>query len=125
LAAALAAATAVAASGCGGGSGDLLAVEVEGTRLVVTNDGRGRCDGGDLVRISSDDLIAAREIERGLLDEAHDGRSFGGDRPGRRRYVLRIRAGTVRWAEGARGLPPELPRAQLLSLRLERTLCRG
>ena len=44
---------------------------------------------------------------------------------GRREYVVRTKAGTVRWSEGNRGLPRELPRTQLLALKLDRLLCRS
>lgn len=117
-------------AGCGGESGDLLAVEVAGgpaggeRTLVVTNDGRGRCDGAELRRIESDRLIEAREVERDLQDLAEDGTDLGGDPTGdRRAYVARIRAGTVRWVEAEPGNPDVLPRLELLALRLGRELC--
>jgi hypothetical protein len=117
-------------AGCGGESGDLLAIEEAGgpaggeRTLVVTNDGRGRCDGGELRRIESDRLIDAREVERDLQDLAEDGADLGGDPAGdRRAYVARIRAGTVRWVEAEPGNPDVLPRLELLALRLGRELC--
>jgi hypothetical protein len=129
LAAALAVAVAGAA-GCGGESGDLIAVEVAGgpaggeRTLVLTNDGRGRCDGGDLRPVESDRLIEAREIERDLRDLAEDGADLGGDAADdRRAYVARIQAGTVRWVEAEPGNPTVLPRLELLALQLGRELC--
>jgi hypothetical protein len=120
---------AAAVSGCGGEAGDLLAVEGSGGarpahRIVVTGDGRGRCDGSELRAIPSERLIEAREVEREIEELADDSATFP-EEPGRRRYVLRTNDGIVRWSEGARGLPPELPEASLLALRLERDLCRG
>jgi hypothetical protein len=120
-------ALALALGACGGGSGDLIALERSGgaqpqpLRIVVTSDGRARCDGGPLRAIGSELLLDARETERELGDLAETNRSFG-RRPNRPRYVARTDDGTVRWTEGT-PLPPELPRAQLLLLRLRRAVC--
>ena len=64
------------------------------------------------------------ELQRELGDLAEEGATFDEGRPGAARYVVRIKAGTVRWVEGGPDLPPELPRTQLLALRLDRLLCR-
>jgi hypothetical protein len=127
----IAVAAAVAAGGCGGSAGDLIAIEVsggfEGARraLVVTEDGRGRCDGSELRPIESQTLIDAREVQRDVSDLAGEGARFDGPRTDRRLYAVRTRDGTVRWVEGAPGLPKALPEAAQLALRLERELCRG
>jgi hypothetical protein len=102
---------AAAHAGCGGEAGDLIALEGTGGerpahRIVVTGDGRGSCDGGELRSIPSERLIDAREVERELGDLASES------------------ASVVRWSEGARELPSVLPEASLLALRLERELCR-
>ena len=124
---AAAAASIAALAGCGGEAGDLLAIAGSGGarpdhEIVVTGDGRGRCDGGDLSSIESDRLIEAREIEREVEDLANDSREYMSV-PERRRYVMRTNDGTLRWSEGSPGLPEELPRAALLALQLERELC--
>jgi hypothetical protein len=117
---------------CGGESGDLMAIEVSGglakgrgpLEIVLANDGRGTCTDRSEEGVPSDVVIEAREVERELGDLAEEGAIFeDGSRSGAR-YVVRIKAGTVRWAEGARDLPPVLPRTQLLALRLDRLLCR-
>ena len=116
------------AGSCGGESGDLLAVEVSGgaeqreIRLVVTGDGQGRCNDGELERLESERLIEAREVEREIEDLAEDGADFGGPAADRRGYVVRTAAGTARWREG-RTEPEVLGKAALLALRLERELC--
>ena len=125
--AALAAAACLA--GCGGEAGDLMAIEVSGgaagakRTIVITGDGRGSCNGGEREHVDSDDLVEARDVERDIEELADDSRTFPG-RPGRRRYVVRTDDGVVRWSEGTPGLPEVLPRAALLTLRLERALCR-
>jgi hypothetical protein len=127
LTAALLAAAALA--GCGGSPGDLLAIDVHGgaaardQRIVIENNGNATCNGGPSRDIGSDALIDAREIERDLKDDAaraavyEPGNSRGAD------YVARTKDGTVRWQEGARGLPEVLPRTQLFALQQGRVLC--
>ena len=126
-AAALAAIALVA--GCGGNAGDLMAIEVSGgtaaadRTLVITGDGRGRCGGGELQNVESDLVVEARDVERDIESLANESRAFP-QRAGRRRYVVRTDDGVVRWSEGAPGLPEILPRTALLTLQLERELCR-
>ena len=120
------------AAGCGGEAGDLMAIDVSGAKarggdleIVIESDGRASCNDGPTESIPSDLLIEARELERELGDLADEGATFGeGDEEGRE-YVVRIKDGTVRWVEGEPGLPEELPRTQLLALRLDRVLCRS
>lgn len=117
-------------AGCGGEAGDLLALEVSGgpadgtVRITVTDDGRGRCGDGELEEISSERLIDARAVERDLEGIAGEGAAFGDEGAGgAREYVARTREGTVRWTEGAPGLPEVLPRAALLASQLDDELC--
>ena len=114
-------------AGCGGEAGDLLAIDVSGGpggehSLVVTDNGRGRCDDGDEKTIESDRVIDAREVEREAQELIADGRTFE-ERAGRRRYRLSTKEGELSWSEGEPGLPEVLPKAQLLALELERELC--
>ena len=124
-----AAALAVAAAACGNPGGDILAIEVRdpapGTpihRLVVTDDGRGRCDAGDLERLDSARLLEAREVQRGLEDLSGERSEFGGP-TGRRSYRADMRNATVSWVEGAAPVPEVIPKATLLATRLRRELC--
>jgi hypothetical protein len=119
-------------AGCGGESGDLMAIEATGGGagrasfdIVVANDGRGSCNGGAEEKIPSDLVIDAREIERDLGSLAEDGAAYlEGSARGRRELAVRVKAGAVRWTEGAPDLPDVLPRTQLLALQLDRLLCR-
>jgi hypothetical protein len=108
---------AAAAAGCGGEAGDLLAVErsgsIPGARLDlrVTVDGRAACNRGALRQLPSDQVIAARRIERALAGEEDDPGPAARDlrlRPGPRsilRYRARVEAGTVAFADTSRGQP--------------------
>ena len=74
------------------------------------------------MQLPADRVIDARELEKDVADLARRGASYP-PAPDAREYVLRTKAGTVRWSEGRRGLPSVLPRAQLLELQLQRVLC--
>jgi hypothetical protein len=118
-------------AGCGGSAGDLMALQASGAgqpgapvSLVITNDGRARCGSGELREISSDELIEARELEREVEELIDAGRRFDArPRRDRRRYVVRVREGALRWVEGAPDNPATLARLELLALRLGRRLC--
>jgi hypothetical protein len=120
------------AAGCGGEAGDLMAIEVSGggnarggdVDIVIAGDGRASCNDRPSESIPSKLLIEARELERELGDLAEEGATFGTATGERREYVVRIKAGTVRWPEGDPGLPAQLPETQLLAIRLDRLLCR-
>ena len=120
-------------AGCGGEAGDLMAIEIakgpargRALDIVVKSDGRATCNDGSEETIPSELLIDARELERQLGDLAEEGATFVPPTgAGRREYVVRIKAGTIRWSEGDRGLPQELPQLQLFALQLDRLLCRS
>lgn len=90
--------------------------------IVVSGDGRASCDRGPLKSIPSARVIDARVLEHDLVDFARRAADYPA-RPGVRSYVLSTKDGVVRWSEGSPGLPAVLPRAQLLTLELERQLC--
>ena len=117
-------------AGCGNPGGDLISIEVrEPTaggkpvhRLVVTDDGRGRCNAGELERLPSERLLEAREAQRELEELADRGVRLPA-RPGRRAYRVHMRAGSVSWSEGDRA-DPALAKATLLATKLRHELCR-
>lgn len=116
-------------AGCGGASGDLIAIEVEGgfqrepVSIRITEDGRASCNRGPLARIAPGALLEARSIEDRLSGPAEQAASFGTASRDRRRYVVRMRSGAVHWVEGAPGLPPAAAEAVQLQRALERRLC--
>ena len=112
------AALALLGAGCGSRAADLIAVQrsgdIPGARLtmVMTDDGRVRCNNGPDRMVTSRQLIDAREIVRAL--EGEDDAVGPADRgvrlaPGRDsilRYDVRIEAGSVGFADTSRGQPP-------------------
>ena len=130
LAAAALAAIAVALTGCGGSAGDLLAISTTGggtphARFVVTGDGLASCDGGKDKMLPSQTVLDAREVERELTDYAKKRSAFTNGPPGARRYVASTKDGIVSWVEGARGAPPVIGKAILLTQNLKREVCPG
>lgn len=122
IAAAALGAVAGVIAGCGSRAADLIAVQrsgdIPGARLtmVMTDDGRVRCNNGPDQMVTSRQLIDAREIVRAL--EGEDDEVGPADRgvrlpPGREsilRYDVRIEAGSVSFADSSRGQPPEFLR---------------
>lgn len=120
----IATALALLAAGCGNPGGDLIALEERGagfTRLVVTDDGRGSCNGGKLERLESDRLLEAREVERELSELAAERTNFP-ESTGGRHFRAQMRDATVTWRERS-AQDPALPKATALILKLRRELC--
>lgn len=127
---ALAALGALLLAGCGGDPGDLLSVSTSGGagdnhRFVVTGDGRGRCDRGELRTLPSSHVLDAREVERELKDPAKQRATYMSGSAGARRYVFSTNDGLVSFVEGARGAPPVVPKAIVLVQELKSDLCPG
>jgi hypothetical protein len=116
-------------AGCGGSPGDLLAIDVTGgpanrkERIVVQDNGHATCNGGESQDLGSAALIDARQIEHDLKDLADRAATYEDAASGATSYTARTNDGTVRWLEGARGVPQVLPRTQLFALEQGRKLC--
>jgi hypothetical protein len=111
--------------GCGNPGGDLIALEERGTRftrVVVTDDGRGSCNGGELQRLASERLLEAREVERELQELADTGVTNFPEATGGRHFRAQMRGATVTWRERS-AQDPALPKATALTLKLRRELC--
>jgi hypothetical protein len=126
----LAALAALLLAGCGGDPGELLTVSTSGGggdnhRFVVTGDGRGRCDSGELHTLPSSHVLDAREVERELKEPAKQRATFMSGPPGARRYVFSTNDGIVSFVEGARGAPPVVAKAIVLVQELKSDLCPG
>ena len=128
LLAAVLAAAAAALTGCGGSAGDLIAISTTGggtphARYVVTGDGLASCNGGKEKTLPSQLVLDAREVERELTDYAKKRSSFMNGPAGARRYVASTKDGLVTWAEGARGAPPVIGKAILLTQNIKTQVC--
>jgi hypothetical protein len=115
----------VALAGCGGSTGDLLGMQISGgpgnvkEQMHVTEDGRTSCNTGALHQLPSQAVLDARNVEREAKPLIEDGAQYPPALPGRRTFELKTPDGSLVWGEGATGLPPLLPRAELLALQLE------
>jgi hypothetical protein len=115
----------VALAGCGGSTGDLMGMQISGgpghvkEQMHVTEDGRTSCNTGALHQLPSQAVLDARNIEREAKPLITDGEQYPPALPGRRTFELKTPDGTLVWGEGQTGLPPLLPRAELLALQLE------
>ena len=115
----------VALAGCGGSSGDVLGMQISGgpgnvrEQMHVTEDGRTSCNTGALHQLPSQAVLDARNIERDAKPLITDGEHYPPALPGRRTFELKTPDGSLVWGEGQTGLPPLLPRAELLALQLE------
>ena len=121
---------AAALTGCGGAAGELITISTSGGggppyRVVVTGDGRGSCNGGPEHVLPSQLVLDAREVERKLKDDAKKRASYTHGPAGARRYIASMKDGLVTWVEGARGAPPEVAKAILLTQNLKRDTCPG
>lgn len=125
-------------AGCGGGpSADLFLVTRAGTipgaqlTLRVTSDGRVSCNRKALVRITSRDLIDAREAKRQLEGDKPEDVGPADRRlslpagPGSiLRYEVRAEAGTVRWADTSPRQPPVFRALAALTRGIAKGSCR-
>ncbi len=112
-AAALLAAGASLAAGCGTPSADLFVVERAGTlpdaklTLRVGDGGTVRCDGGDEKPISSDDLLDARQLEKDLAPLLDRGLRLAPRSGSLLRYRVTGEEGEVRFHDNSPNPPPE------------------
>lgn len=116
-------------AGCGTPGRDLMVVQRSGSlpgaglSMRVIDDGVVTCDG---VRydMTSEQVIAARELERELEPVARSGLRLP-PRPGSTmRYRIRTKDGTVAFADTSGGQPRVFFEAALLVRRLARDACR-
>jgi hypothetical protein len=88
-------------------------------QMHVTEDGRTSCNTGKLHQLQSQRVLDARNVERDAKPLIKEGAKYAPALPGRRTFELRTPDGSLTWGEGQTGLPPVLPRAELLALDLE------
>jgi hypothetical protein len=115
-------------AGCGGAGADLFVVARSGQgpgaglTLRVSDDGFVRCNGGPRRRITGDQLLLAREIQRALDDMAK--RSYPPGPNSVLRYRVRLDSGTVAFSDTSPGIPAELRRAAAFTREVATGPCR-
>jgi hypothetical protein len=114
----------VVLAGCGGGTGDLMGMQITGgpgktfEQMHVTADGRTSCNKGGLHSLPSQLVLDSRTVEREATQLIKEGASYPPALPGRRSFQLKTPDGTLNWGEG-QTQPAVLPQAELLALKLE------
>jgi hypothetical protein len=105
LAGALAAAS--LAAGCGSPASDLFEVERAGSipgaelRLVVSDDGTVRCNGGQPKQMGDPRLLTARGLQRDLTDQARGNKRLLAGRGTVLSYTVRLPSGTLAYSDSS------------------------
>lgn len=114
---------------CGAPSADLFEVEVSGAdtnanyTLLVSDDGRVRCNGGEPQRIGEDRLIDAREVARELAPQAELSIDLPEEGNSILRYQARLRAGTVEFSDTSAGRPKSFNLLMAFSTDVAENVC--
>ena len=99
----------LAATGCGGSAGDLLAVKRSGTvpgaelQVIITDAGFASCNEADELRLPEELLLDAREVERDLETAAEEQLSLNPGDGSIFSYEVETPTGIVRFADTSSG----------------------
>jgi hypothetical protein len=116
-------------TGCGGGAGDLLAVDRSGDvpgaklRMVINDGGTVTCNGGESIRLPEKLLLDARETERELEVPAEDELQLEPGPGSVLRYAVSTPTGDVRFADTSRGKPAAFDQVAFLVRRIAQDVC--
>jgi hypothetical protein len=127
--AALAAAVAVAAGGCGANYPDLFVLTRSGSipgaqlTLLVNDGGTVRCNGAKAVRLPDPQLLAARDIATRLADDAARRLVLPAAPGSLLRFQLRSQDGTVTFSDTDAARRPELGKAVAFARTVARDVC--
>ena len=120
---------ALAVAGCGGGSGDLFAVERTGDvpdaqlRLIVNDGGTVTCDDADPKALPEKLLLDARAIATDIEEFAQQSLNL---KPGVQsvlQYVVHTPDGTVRFADDSPGQPEVTQRLAYFTRQTAQQVC--
>ena len=117
-------------AGCGAPGADLFVVTRSGQgpgaalTLRVADDGYVRCNGGARRRMSAQQLLLAREIERELDGDAKQRVSRPPGPNSILSYVVRLESGTVRFADTSPGISTEERKAAAFTREIAIGVCR-
>jgi hypothetical protein len=122
--------SAAAITGCGSPSADLFAVNRSGSiagarlQMVVSDGGTVRCNSAKPVKLTNDQLLDARELQRELKPAAERHLELPA-RPGSiMRYRVKTPDGTLRFADNSTGTRAALARMTLFTREVARQRCR-
>jgi hypothetical protein len=126
----VAAASAIAALGCGGvRAADLFLLTRTGPTpqqrltLLVDEEGGVHCNGGPTLKLSDPQLVQARAVQEELHDAAAAHLSLPA-RPGSVfSYYVRDGDGNVRFSDNSASQPPVLRDLQLLTVQIAQKVC--
>jgi hypothetical protein len=118
-------------AGCGSPSADLFSVDRAGAgkggrlRLIVSDGGTVRCNGGASKPLEAARLLQARKLARELQTQAALGLELKPGRPQDTTFTYRaeLEDGTIAFADSSRGLPPSFTRLAAFTRVVARGAC--
>jgi hypothetical protein len=117
-------------AGCGQAGADLFVVTRSGQgpgaalTLRVADDGFVRCNGGPRRRISDQQLLLAREVQRELDGDAKQRTSRPPGQTSVLSYAVRLESGTVRFSDTSPGITKEERKAAAFTREVATGVCR-
>ena len=123
---------ALGATACGSASADLFSVERTGAgagarlNLVVSDDGRVRCNGAAPAALGAVRLLEARELSRRLASLAALGLELPAGAPGDTtfRYRAELPDGSIAFADSSRALPESFAELAGFTRAVSREVCK-
>lgn len=121
----------IALCGCGGGvsAGDLFVVTRSGSTphahltLLVNEEGKVHCNGGQAQRLSDKQLVKARAFQEELQEQASRRLTLPPRAGSVFSYLLRDENGTVRFSDNSKGQSAVMHELQLFVLTVSQQVC--
>jgi hypothetical protein len=120
----------LALAGCGSPSADLFEVVRTGpdrnanVRLLVSDGGSVRCNGGKPVPLDAKRLLTARALARDLEGQAQLGLELPRERGTILSYRARLEEGTIAFSDRSRGIPPSFNRLAAFTTDVAERVCK-
>jgi hypothetical protein len=127
---ALLAALALGAAGCGTPSPDLFDVNRTGpdkdanVRMVVSDGGTVRCNGGEPKALDAERLLEARQLSRDLASQAALAIELPPEKNSNLRYRVRVAGGAVAFSDTSRGRPRTFDRLAAFTTHVVENVCK-
>lgn len=120
---------AVAVAGCGSPASDLFEVERTGSipgaelRIVVSDDGTVRCNGGQPKQMGDPRLLDARGLQTDLMDKARGDKRLPPGRGTVLSYTVRLPSGTIAYSDSSRGQTQAMQELQGFTRDVSKHVC--